>query len=161
MNPLNPFYKVENWGDRHHPKLVDIIRMLVGLLLVAKGYVYFNNAGYIRELLIQNKLINESPDIIILVIYYTTYVQLVGGILIFFGLFTRLACILQLPIIIGAIFIANILSPFFNSELWLSVLVLALLFLFIIIGSGPWSVDHNLARMRDPEKAKSSADKLV
>ncbi len=35
-----------NWGDTHHPKFFDIIRILIGVLLISKGYMYLNNAGY-------------------------------------------------------------------------------------------------------------------
>src|ERR1035438_8438027 len=137
--------KINSWGDRHHPKIIDIIRILVGLLLIIKGYVYFNNAGYIREAIIQYKLVRQSPDVIMAIIYYTTYIQLVGGVLIFLGLSTRLASICVLPIIVGAVFFVNVLEPYFNSELWLSVLVLALLLLFIIEGSGKLSLDYLLS----------------
>jgi putative oxidoreductase len=146
--------KINRWGDRHHPKIIDIIRMLVGLLLVIKGYVYFNNAGYIRESIIQYKLIRESPDVIMAIIYYTTYIQLVGGTLIFLGLLTRIAAICILPIIIGAVFFVNVLAPYFNSELWLSILVLALLLLFIIIGSGPLSLDYLLSDIKRNDSNK-------
>jgi putative oxidoreductase len=145
---MSTFNKFKTWGDTHHPKILDIIRMLVGLLLVVKGYVYFNNAAYIRELIIQNKLISQSEDLISGIIFYTTYVQLVGGTMIFLGLSTRLAAAFLLPIIFGAIFFVNILSPFFNSELWLSFVVMALLILFIVIGSGPLSLDRLLSNYK-------------
>ena len=29
---MNRFSKFRNWGDAHHPKMLDIIRMLVGLI---------------------------------------------------------------------------------------------------------------------------------
>jgi putative oxidoreductase len=149
---MNRFSKFRNWGDAHHPKMLDIIRMLVGLLLVVKGYVYFIHAGYIRDLIIENKLISQSDDLISAIIYYTTYVQLVGGTMIFLGLFTRLAAILLLPIVFGAIFFVNILNPFFNAELWLSILVMALLILFIVIGSGPFSLDRFLSNYKQSEE---------
>jgi len=142
---MKPFNKFRNWGDAHHPKMLDIIRMLVGLLLVVKGYVYFIHAAYIRDLIIENKLINQSEDLISAIIFYTTYVQLVGGTMVFFGLRTRTAAIFLLPIVVGALFFVNILNPFFNAELWLSILVIALLILFIVIGSGPLSLDRLLS----------------
>ena len=145
-------HKFRNWGDAHHPKMLDVIRMLVGLLLVVKGYVYFIHAAYIRDLIIENKLINQSEDLISAIIFYTTYVQLVGGTMIFLGLLTRLAAILLLPIVFGAIFFVNILNPFFNAELWLSILVMALLILFIIIGSGPFSLDRLLSNYKQTEE---------
>ncbi|HET7000823.1 MAG TPA: DoxX family protein [Puia sp.] len=149
---MTPLSKFRTWGDAHHPKTLDIIRMLVGLLLVVKGYVYFIHAAYIRDLIIENKLISQSEDLIITIIFYTTYVQLVGGTMIFLGLLTRLASVFLLPIVFGAIFFVNILNTFFNAELWLSILVMALLILFIIIGSGPLSLDRFLSSYKQSEK---------
>ncbi len=142
---MNIIYKTENWGNTHHPKILDLIRMLLGILLVVKGLVFLNNAAYLRYIIVENKVIRQSPEIITGLIYYTTYVHLAGGTLIFLGLFTRMAAIFQLPIVFGAVFFVNILLSFVNSELWLSILVLALLVLFVIIGSGPWSLDRLLS----------------
>jgi len=141
---MNVIHKVESWGDSHHPKILDIIRMLLGLLLIAKGIAFFNNAAFLRDLIIENQKVNQPEGVITAIIYYVTYVHLVGGALIFLGLFTRLAAIFQLPIVLGAVFFINIMTSFVNSELWLSVIVLALLVLFIIIGSGPLSLDNYL-----------------
>jgi uncharacterized membrane protein YphA (DoxX/SURF4 family) len=44
------------------------------------------------------------------------------------------------------VFLVNITAPYVNSELWLSILVLAMLTVFIIFGSGPLSIDHLLKR---------------
>ena len=59
-------------------------------------------------------------------------------------MFTRAACVIQIPILIGAIIFVNIgatrdaFSPY--SELFLSIIVLLLLVYFLIIGNGPLSV---------------------
>ena len=146
---MNILYKARNWGNAHHPKVLDIIRMLLGLLLVVKGVQFLNNAAYLRYLIIENRAIRQSPEIITALIYYTTYVHLVGGVLIFLGLFTRIAAIFQLPIVFGAVFFVNILLSYVNAELWLSIIVLALLVIFIVIGSGPWSVDRLLSESKN------------
>jgi uncharacterized membrane protein YphA (DoxX/SURF4 family) len=152
---MNITHKIKNWGDLHHPKILGVIRMLLGLFLVLKGFSFLNNTAYLRYLIIENKAIRQSPEIISALIYYVTYIHLVGGALIFLGLFTRLSAFLQLPIVFGAVFFVNILSPYVNAELWLSILVLALLFLFIIIGSGPLSLDHFLSNITmDTDKTR-------
>jgi putative oxidoreductase len=146
---MNVIYKARNWGDSHHPKILDIVRMVLGLSLVVKGIVFLNNAAYLRYLIIDYKAVRQSPDIITALIYYTTYVHLVGGTLIFLGLFTRIASIFQLPIVFAAVFFVNILSSFVNAELWLSILTLALLVLFVVIGSGPISLDRFLSSSKN------------
>jgi len=145
---MNIVDKIRKWGNLHHPKILDVVRMSLGLFLIVKGYIFLNNAAYLRDLIIENKMIRQSPEIISAIIGYVTYIHLLGGLLIFLGLFTRLGALLQLPIVFGAVFLVNILSPFVNSELWLSILVLALLFLFVIIGSGPLSLDHLLSSIK-------------
>ncbi|OYX97029.1 MAG: DoxX family protein, partial [Sphingobacteriia bacterium 35-40-5] len=76
--------------------------------------------------------------------------HLVGGVLITLGLVTRFAAVIQIPILLGAVFFVNLTKGFspLNSELWLSVLVLMLLILFWIVGSGPYSVDQWLKGSR-------------
>jgi uncharacterized membrane protein YphA (DoxX/SURF4 family) len=149
---MNISNKIRSWGDEHHPKILDIIRMLLGIFLVVKGWAFFNNSGYLEYLIIENKAIRQSPGLIEALIIYVTYMHLLSGFLIFLGLFTRLWALLELPIVFGAVFFVNILSPFFNSELWLSILVLALLCLFLIIGSGPLSLDKLLANFKNDKE---------
>ena len=148
---MNITDKINHWGDLHHPKILDLIRMLLGISLFVKGLIFLNNAGYLRDLIIENKAIRQSPEIITALIYYVTYIHMIGGALIFLGLYTRLGALLQLPIVFGAVFFVNIISPFVNAELWLSILVLALLFLFVVIGSGPLSLDRLLSKVSTVE----------
>ena len=133
---------VETWGDKHHPKIVDLVRITLGVFLLVKGTVFLNNYAYIRDLIISTNTLDMSSHDITLLIYYVTYIHMIGGIFICLGLITRLASLLQIPIVFGAVFFVNITDSYFNSELWLSILVLALLFLFMIIGSGPLSIDR-------------------
>ncbi len=133
--------RLVQWGDNHHPKILDSMRMALGIILFAKGIQFLNNAAYLRDMIIENHSIDQIPEVVSAIIIYVTYIHLAGGVTIFLGLFTRLSSLLQLPIVAGAVFFVNILSPFVNSELWLSVLVLVLLAVFVIIGSGPLSLD--------------------
>ncbi len=149
---MNIAKEVKNWGDLHHPKVLDVIRMVLGLFLVVKGVIFLNNAAYLRYLIIETRAIRQSPEIITVLIYYVTYMHVLGGALIFLGLYTRLWAFLQFPIVFGAVFFVNITSPYVNSELWLSILVLVLLFLFIILGSGPLSLDRLLSTTKQTEE---------
>ena len=134
----------QNWGDAHHPKILDLIRMLLGLFLLIKGVVFLNHIPFLRELIIQTQAMHLSAGMVTVLINYVTLVHMIGGVFIFLGLITRLAALVQIPVVFGAVFFVNILNPYFNSELWLSVLVLVLLVLFVIIGSGPLSIDSVL-----------------
>jgi putative oxidoreductase len=129
--------------------------MLLGLFLIVKGAAFLNDYPFLRDLIIQKEAIKQSPAVISFIIYYVTYVHLAGGVLIFLGLFTRGAALLQVPVVFGAVFLVNILNSFVNSELWLSILVLALLLLFMVIGSGPLSMDAFLSFSFKKDKPRS------
>jgi hypothetical protein len=50
--------KFERWGDTHHPKILDVIRMLLGIFLVVKGYGFLRHLPFLRDLIIENKAIS-------------------------------------------------------------------------------------------------------
>jgi len=131
--------RVELWGDRHHPKWLDIIRIALGIFLCYKGIQFLNNMSSMLDLL-TNKVSFGSFSIM-LMSNYVAFAHLLGGILLIFGMLTRFACLLQIPILLGAVFLVNstgdLLKPF--SETYLAILVLLLLIYFLIIGNGPWS----------------------
>jgi putative oxidoreductase len=62
-----------------------------------------------------------------------------------FGLFTRIACAIQIPILVGAVFLVNAPRGFLSigqhMELWLSIVVLVGLIVFMVFGAGRYSID--------------------
>jgi len=136
---MNIVQQLEQWGDHHHPKWIDIIRIGLGLFLCYKGIAFLANMSEMPNLL-SNKMSFGSFNIMLL-ISFIAFAHLLGGFLLVLGLLTRFACILQIPILIGAIVLnnssGNIFRPF--SELTLAILVLLLLIYFLIVGNGPWS----------------------
>lgn len=134
--------KFKNWGDRHHPKWLDIIRIVLGIFLCYKGVDFLQNTSNIISMMQNNSFFSEF--MIILIGHYVAFAHIIGGFFLTIGLFTRAACIIQIPILLGAIIFVNIgatqnaFSPY--SELFLSILILLLLFYFLIIGNGPLSV---------------------
>jgi uncharacterized membrane protein YphA (DoxX/SURF4 family) len=75
--------------------------------------------------------------------HYVVFAHLVGGLMLAVGLLTRAACILQIPILLGAIIFINMSDGMFRpfSQMVITVLCLAGLIYFLIAGNGPWSVD--------------------
>jgi putative oxidoreductase len=143
---MNFTKKISSWGDHHHPWVLDIIRIILGLFLVNKGIIFLNDSGYLRDLILEKEAVNQPPALVSAIVMYVSYIHVLGGGLMALGLYTRLWAFLQIPAVFGAVFLVNITSPYVNSELWLSILVLALLVLFVIIGSGPLSIDRLLTK---------------
>jgi uncharacterized membrane protein YphA (DoxX/SURF4 family) len=86
--------------------------------------------------------------------FYVTAAHLVGGALLAVGLYTRLAALAQLPILVGAVVVVHwqdgLLSA--NQSLEFSALVLFLLALVLLFGGGRWSLD---ARWADTTPAEA------
>jgi uncharacterized membrane protein YphA (DoxX/SURF4 family) len=78
--------------------------------------------------------------------HYIIFAHALGGPLIAFGLFTRFICLLQLPILIGAVLFVNypkgLLSLGNHMEFEISVIVLAGLIVFVVFGAGKFSLDE-------------------
>ena len=147
---MNLLHRLELWGDHHHPRWVDIIRVALGLFLCYKGFDYLQNMGTLM-----GKMNNKVPFgefAFILLGHYVVFAHILGGLAIAAGMYTRFACLIQLPILLGAIFLVNssgqMLRPY--SELMISILVCALLIYFMIVGNGKWSL-----RLKEEEKRSS------
>ena len=146
---MNLVHKIERWGDVHHPGALDIIRIALGIFLMLKGYYFMENAAYLEELIRGQNVVDISSGLLMAIVYYVTFAHLVGGFLITIGTLTRFACLLQIPIVLGAIFVTGIFREPINALVWPSVVALGLLSLFTVIGSGPISLDRFLASWGD------------
>lgn len=135
---MNLLHRLEFWGDTHHPKGMDIVRIVLGIFLVYKGIEFITNMSQLVALM---KNAPFSSFMYIVAGHYAAFAHLVGGFLITIGLFTRFACLIQIPVLLGAVIFVNtsqdMLRPY--SELFISILVLLLLIYFLVVGNGPWS----------------------
>jgi uncharacterized membrane protein YphA (DoxX/SURF4 family) len=137
---MNLLHRLEYWGDRHHPKWLDIIRIALGVFLCYKGIDFLQNMGTLLSRMSAG--LPFSSFVYVLAGHYAVFAHILGGIFLALGVYTRLACIIQIPVLLGAIIFLNtspdMLRPY--SELFLSIIVLLLLIYFLIVGNGPWSV---------------------
>jgi putative oxidoreductase len=137
---MNVLQRLEFWGDRHHPKWADILRFALGIFLCYKGIEFLENMSSMISRM--SGFLPNSYFALSMVGHYVVFAHLVGGLMLAFGLLTRAACLLQIPILIGAIFFINqeeMFRPF--QQLAVTIVVLAGLIYFLIAGNGPWSVD--------------------
>lgn len=146
MNLVN---RIERWGDTHHPKWIDGLRILLGLVIMWKGIQFVNNIDLLKA------QIDTHPFLTALsfwLAHIVVFAHVVGGLFITLGLLTRVGVIANLPILIGAVFFIHSSTNLFavHSEMMLSLVVLFLLCFFLVEGSGPISVDEYMRR--HPEK---------
>lgn len=137
---------VESWGNHHRPGFLDIFRIALGIFITWKGLQFISN---------MDELQNTTQGITTwfagaALAHYIIFAHLLGGPLIVAGLFTRVVCMLQLPILLGAVWFVNAprghLSIGSYMELWLSLLVLAGLIVFMVFGAGRFSLDARRRR---------------
>ncbi len=138
---MDLLHRIEIWGEKHHPKLLDILRIALGFFLFIKGVESLNNMSQLLNLMTGPDLFGSFS--ILVLSHYIVFAHLLGGILMILGILTRFACLIQIPVMIGAVIFINSSGNFMlpYSELLLSLLVLLLLIYFLIIGNGPWSLD--------------------
>ncbi len=137
---MNMIERVEHWGDRNHSTWLDILRIGVGLLLMVKGISFISDTTKLSELVSSlNISLWTVPAV-----HYVAFAHMFGGFLIALGVLTRIASIIQIPILVTAVFFVNLRMgfSFLNSELWLSLLTLVLVIAFAVSGSGRLSMDE-------------------
>ena len=132
---------VERWGNSHRPNFLDIFRIALGIFITYKGFHFITN---MRELEMTAAGVNFYFAGAALA-HYVVFAHILGGPLIAFGLFTRIACLIQLPVLIGAVFMVNYPKGFMSvgnhMELEISLIILVGLVIFMIFGAGRYSID--------------------
>jgi putative oxidoreductase len=147
---------IRTWSAAHHPRWLVIVRIGLGLILMAKGINFMHDSSLLNSLFTGNaeQAQNNTHWLPILI----TWANLLGGLMILIGMWTRLMCLLQIPILLGAIiFITRIDGISVEREMGLAILALILTVFFLFEGSGPLSLDRYFERNRS---AGSHGDNL-
>ena len=113
--------KLNKWANSHAYYPIDILRIALGIFLIFKGLHFFENSSYLVGLLSGF----DEFSAWMWSIHYISMFHFVGGIMIVFGLLTRLALIVQLPIFMGAVII-NFVGAMHTQNLFESSIVLIL-----------------------------------
>jgi uncharacterized membrane protein YphA (DoxX/SURF4 family) len=135
--------RIERWGNRHHPKWIDIFRITLGLILIWKGIQFALNLDAFSAVMAKAPLAKSIG--ISLLAHLIIFIHIIGGLMIAIGTQTRLSCLFQLPILLVAVFFVNLPNNIFKpySDFALSVTVLIGLVFFLVEGDGPLSVEHD------------------
>ena len=144
---MSLLHQMNEWSSKHHPKWLVFLRVVLGLFLFIKGIDFIQNSVLLSDTISQTSFIKNASWLTTLI----PWLHLLGGAMLLAGLFTRLFCLVQIPILIGAIIFVNAKKGIFagESDLMFSVIILILLVFFFIEGGGPLSLDNFL---RNPKK---------
>ena len=136
---MSTLQKAINWLDTYREIAFDLMRIYLGVGLFVRGVLFlYDSAAYTALLPDTAPEMMSTPALI----YVVAAIHLVGGALMAVGLWTRIAALAQIPVLAGAVFLS--LGGFFSADqsFEFSSLVLFLLLLVLVYGSGRWSVDH-------------------
>jgi len=119
-----------------------IVRFGIGFILISKAMFFISNPDIIFSLLSKGQF-EAFP---VLIKHYIVLAHLIGGIFICVGLLTRLSSIVQMPILLGAIFIVHPKDGFLMSgfSLEIACLVFVGLVILAIKGAPLFSIDSYL-----------------
>ena len=134
---MDKIKSLNKWANAHTYFPVDLVRMALGVILFLKGVTFITNLQYLQDLISPFDKFGGG----MILLHYIASANILGGILIVFGLLTRWAIIAQLPILIGAVII-NFMGEMHSQNLFLSLLTLAICIFFLIYGSGKHSADY-------------------
>ncbi|KAA3438605.1 DoxX family protein [Rufibacter hautae] len=134
---------VEKWHHKHHVVLYDYGRIALGCFLVFKGISFLFNMTALEQILLDSKLYEMATFLA----YTVVIIHIVGGAMITVGWQTRLALLLQFPIVLSALLFFTPKHDFFSLYSPFAVTIYTLLFLvfYLVGGAGYYSFDHSRA----------------
>lgn len=130
--------------EAHRDLVLDVLRIYLGAGLFVRGIALLGTHNGVRHL-----AGSVAPDASLAgIATYVIAAHVVGGAFLLVGLYTRLAALSQLPVLLGAVFLVHwqdgLLSA--NQSLEFSSLVLFLLVVVCLFGGGRWSLDARWGR---------------
>ncbi|MBO9571556.1 MAG: DoxX family protein [Chitinophagaceae bacterium] len=139
---MNLVHKIIKWEQPKHQLLVFALRVSIGIIVAFKGIIFLSDPQYFNSLVEHSNFKIEEG----FWMYYIGFAHLIGGIFLILGFFARVAVIVQLPILIGAVIFVNPGQHGFtlSGEFVLSLFVLCALIYFTFKGPGEISMDAYL-----------------
>jgi uncharacterized membrane protein YphA (DoxX/SURF4 family) len=122
--------KFFDWFENHINIAYSLIRIFLGFALCIRGLLFMLDPQTLTN------LAGEPQNFWIFA--YTSVGHLIGGFLLGIGWFVRVGALIQIPILLGAVFTIHLRVGLLTSgqSLELSVLVLFLLVVFFLFGDG-------------------------
>ena len=132
---MSKVFKVFDQLESNQNMAYSFIRIFLGLALFVRGGMLVSNPGALIEMIGENNLHMWFS--------YVTIGHLLGGLSLILGLYTRIGSLMQIPILLGAVFVVHTDGFMLGGQsLELAVLVLFLLVIYFLFGSGPLSMNR-------------------
>ncbi|MEP0545363.1 MAG: DoxX family membrane protein [Rhodothermales bacterium] len=148
-------HRLIEWTDTYRDVTVDLIRIYLGIGLFVRGWLFITDASVLVGLLAGA---GESSFASAALVHYVALVHLGGGLLLAFGLLTRVAALVQIPVLVGAVFFVHLNDGLLaaGQSLEFSALVLFLLVVLFFHGSGRLSLDYYLFEREESQAVREA-----
>ena len=125
--------------EKNRETAYSIVRIYLGIALFVRGIILFADPAAITTLSGAHEMYMWHS--------YIVGAHLIGGLLLALGILTRIAALFQIPILLGAVFFIHIKQGLITGgqSLELAGLVLVLLFVYLLFGSGKYSIDKAIS----------------
>ena len=125
--------------EKNRETAYSIVRIYLGIALFVRGIILFADPAAITTLSGAQEMYMWHS--------YIVGAHLIGGLLLALGILTRIAALFQIPILFGAVFFIHIKQGLITGgqSLELAGLVLVLLFVYLLFGSGKYSIDKAIS----------------
>lgn len=131
------------WAESRRELWLDCVRIYLGLGLLARGALIVFN---VRTEFFVDMLSHSSQPWIVsgMLLHYIALAHFIGGAMLTVGFLTRIAALVQIPILVGAVFFVHRQDGLFalGQSLEFSALVLFLLVVILVNGAGRLSLDY-------------------
>lgn len=149
---------ITEWLEARRDIWLDLLRIYLGIGLFIRGTIFFVQGGQVT--LTELAGTDENNWLLSVgVAHYVIAAHLCGGVLLAFGLLTRVAALAQVPVLLGAVILHAPQGLFsLGQSLEFSAFVLVTLLVIIVAGPGRLSVDYytfGAARRRHEEIANA------
>jgi len=130
------------WLDKNNNIAYSLIRIFFGTALLVRGLLFLSDPNALIELAGTEKLFWWYS--------YLTITHFIGGTMLMVGFYTRLSALIQIPILAGAVFFVHLKEGLLahGQSLELSALVLLLLIIYFLFGSGALSLDNYIVNRK-------------
>jgi len=135
---MNWYGRLLEWQWSHNSTPTELVRIFLGIALLIRGWFLFVDPTPIMLFLEESGLPWMQ--------HYITFAHIIGGLFMVMGLLTRLAALVQIPVLTGAVFVVHLREGLASAEqsLELAGLVLFLLLVVFAFGPGKLSLDYYL-----------------
>ena len=151
--------EMNHWIKTHGDIALDLVRIYLGVGLIIKAVFFMTNSEYLLDLMDTTGSKWFGPAFLA---HYVVLAHFFGGLLLTVGLITRGAAVVQLPILMGALFYVHLPHMMTSIEARQSTefagLVLFLLILISYYGAGRLSLDYALGRKQNAALFKTDAE---